>query len=406
LYLDFPYLLEHIMTPNLKRVPEQVIVITGASSGIGLVTAKMAAGRGAAVVLVARNARDLERAVDAIRAAGGRAICVVCDVADRGQVEQVAGRAVAEFGRIDTWVNNAAVSMYGRLQDVPIEDLRRQFDVNYWGTVYGSLAAVPYLKKNGGALINVASALADRAIPLQGNYCAAKHAMKAFTDALRMELEEEGAPISVTLVKPGSIDTPFFQKARVYVDREPQPVPPVYSPELCARTILECAERPVRDVLVSGMAKVISLAGTVAPRLTDYYMERSTSESQMTDVPVAPGRRDNLYEPVEDDGGERGRYAGRVSDHSLYTHAAMHPRQTLLAATALGLAFAVGWRASQGPAVPGDGRESAPESSDRSVDDARRLRHEPPATIGGPGGSRASQMPAAAAIDVAPEARR
>jgi NAD(P)-dependent dehydrogenase (short-subunit alcohol dehydrogenase family) len=380
------------MDVRLKRIPEQVIVVTGASSGIGLVTAKMAARRGAGVVLAARNERDLARAVDAIRASGGRAVYVVCDVSDRDQVERVAERALAEFGRIDTWVNNAAVSMYGRLQDVPLEDMRRQFDVNFWGTVHGSLAAVPRLKRQGGALINVASALADRAIPLQGIYCAAKHAMKAFTDSLRMELEEEGAPISVTLLKPGSIDTPFFQKARVYIEHEPQPVPPVYAPEVCARAILECAERPVRDLLVSGMAKVISLAGTVAPRLTDYYMERNTTESQKTDAPVAPGRRDNLYEPVEDDGGERGRYAGRVSEHSLYTHAALHPGEVALAASAVGLALAAGWRASRRTATP-----SAPPVDTRPAHPQLSTGHSSP---------RASQLPAAAAIDIAPEARR
>src|SRR5688572_14239197 len=202
------------MQSPLRPLSEQVIVITGASSGIGLVTARQAAERGARVVLVARNGNDLERAVEHIRRQGGRAIHVVADVADSGQVERVAEAAVAEFGRIDTWVNNAAVSMYGRIMDLSTEDMRRQMDVNYWGQVYGSRVAVRHMRNHGGALVNVASALADRAIPLQGNYCAAKHALKAFTDALRMELEEEGVPISVTLVKPGSIDTPLFDKAR------------------------------------------------------------------------------------------------------------------------------------------------------------------------------------------------
>lgn len=202
------------MTISLLPISEQVMVITGASSGIGLVTAKAAARQGACVVLAARNEQDLRQAVGDIRASGGRAIHVVADVADPQQVEAIANAALHEFSRIDTWVNNAAVSMYGRIVDVPIEDMRRQMDVNYWGQVYGSRAAVRHLRQRGGALINVGSAVSDRAIPLQGNYCAAKHALKAFTDALRMELEEEGAPISVTLVKPASIDTPFFEKAR------------------------------------------------------------------------------------------------------------------------------------------------------------------------------------------------
>ena len=198
------------MNLTLRPVHEQVIVITGASSGIGLVTAKLAARRGARVVLAARNERDLVIAVDDIRAHGGRAVYHVADVADPAQVQGIADTAMREFNQVDTWVNNAGVAVYGRLTQVHLEDMRRQFDVNYWGQVYGSLAAVPLLARQGGTLINVASALADRAIPLQGNYCAAKHALKAFTDALRMELEEEGSPISVTLVKPGSIDTPLF----------------------------------------------------------------------------------------------------------------------------------------------------------------------------------------------------
>jgi NAD(P)-dependent dehydrogenase (short-subunit alcohol dehydrogenase family) len=335
------------MDLKLKPIDEQVVVITGASSGIGLVTAKTAARKGARLVLAARNHRDLASAVEAIRDEGGRAIYQVADVADAAQVEEIATAAVREFGRIDTWVNNAAVSMYGRLTEVSLEDMRRQFDVNYWGQVHGSRTAVPHLRKHGGALINVASALADRAIPLQGNYCAAKHALKAFTDALRMELEEEGARISVTLVKPASIDTPFFDKARTYLGVEPQPVPPVYAPEVVADVILECAQRPVRDVITGGMGKVLSLAN-LAPRLADRYMERTAFTSQKTDQPLAAGRRDNLYAPVDHDGGERGRnWKGRTKSTSLFTRAALRPRATAATAAAVGFALLVAGRVAR-----------------------------------------------------------
>jgi NAD(P)-dependent dehydrogenase (short-subunit alcohol dehydrogenase family) len=317
------------MPPRLKKVEDQVMVITGASSGIGLVTAKMAAARGARVLLAARNERDLGGAVEAIRRRGGRAAYATADVANPDDVAGVAEAAIREYGRIDTWINNAAVAVYGRLMALPLSDMRRQFDVNYWGQVYGSRAAIPHLRRQGGALINVASALADRAIPLQGNYCAAKHALKGFTDALRMELEEEGAPVSVTLIKPGSIDTPLFDKARTLLAVEPQPVPPVYAPELVARAILHCAEHQVRDLVVSGMGKVLSLAGTVAPRLTDRYMERSTFKAQMSDQPVTGARQDNLYDPLEYDGGERGRnWSGRVHARSFQTAAALHPARS------------------------------------------------------------------------------
>ncbi len=319
------------MDITLRPINEQVMVITGASSGIGLVTAKMAARQGASVVVAARNENDLERAVEQIRAEGGRAVHVAGDVADAAFVERIADTAVREFGRIDTWVNNAAVAVYGRIMEVDLDDMRRQFDVIYWGQVHGSRTAVPHLRQRGGALINVASALADRAIPLQGNYCAAKHALKAFTDSLRMELEEEGAPISVTLVKPGSIDTPFFEKAKTYLGVEPQPVPPVYAPEVVAEAILHCAQHPTRDIITGGMGKVLSIANSF-PRLADRYMEKTTFESQKTDVPVGD-RPNNLYEPVAHDGGERGsNWTGRTKSTSLYTKAALHPGMTAVAA--------------------------------------------------------------------------
>ena len=325
------------MKTPLQPLHEQVIVITGASSGIGLVTAKQAAEVGARVVLAARNGNDLERAVEHIRRHGGRAIHVVADVADPEQVERIAATAVAEFGRIDTWVNNAAVSMYGRITELSIADMRRQMDVNYWGQVYGSRVAVRHLRQRGGALINVASALADRAIPLQGNYCAAKHALKAFTDALRMELEEEGVPISVSLIKPASIDTPFFEKAKTYLGVEPQPVPPVYVPEVVSEVILHAAQHQVRELIAGGSGAKLS-AARFAPRLTDLYMERWTFDSQRTEKPTN-GRADNLHAPVAHDGGERGRnWSGHTRRSSIYTKAALHPARTAGVAAALAAA--------------------------------------------------------------------
>ena len=329
------------MRLKLKPLDQQVLVITGASSGIGRVTARQAGQRGACVVLAARNEKDLHLATEDIRRHGGRAAYAVADVSDAAQVDAIAETALREFGRIDTWVNNAAVSMYGRITDVSIEDMRRQMDVNYWGQVYGSRAAVSRMRRAGGALINVGSALSDRAIPLQGNYCAAKHALKAFTDALRMELEEQQVPISVTLVKPASIDTPFFEKAKTYLGTEPQPVPPVYAPEVVSEVILHAAQQPLRELIAGGSGAKLS-AARFAPRAADLYMERWTFDSQATDKPVN-GRPDNLYEPLPADGGERGRtWEGHTRESSLYTRAALHPRATaaVIGALALGLGAA------------------------------------------------------------------
>jgi NAD(P)-dependent dehydrogenase (short-subunit alcohol dehydrogenase family) len=318
------------MQIQLLPIDEQTIVITGASSGIGLVTARHAARLGARVVLAARNENDLKAAVDDIRSRGGRAIYVVADVAEPQHVERIADEAVREFGAIHTWVNNAAVSMYGRLLDLTLADMRRQMDVNYWGYVHGCRTAVQRMRGSGGALINVASALSDRAIPLQGNYCAAKHAVKAFTDTLRMELHEQGIPISVTLVKPASIDTPFFAKARTYLSTAPQPVPPVYAPSVVSDVIIEAAERPVRELIAGGAGAKLS-AARFAPRLADWYMERSTFESQSSGKPVS-GRRDNLYEPVPYDGGERGSdWSGHTRESSVYTRMVLHPLMTTVA---------------------------------------------------------------------------
>jgi NAD(P)-dependent dehydrogenase (short-subunit alcohol dehydrogenase family) len=335
------------MKVQLKSLPEQVVVVTGASSGIGLVTAKMAAEAGAKVVLAARNENDLRNAVDEIGLQGGTAAYIVADVADPRQVERIGEAALHYYGRVDTWVNNAGVALYGRVPDLSIEDMRRQFDVLYWGVVYGCRTAVPLLREEGGALINVASVLADRSVPLQANYCAAKHAIKGFTNALRLEIEAEGLPISLSLVKPSSIDTPLFDKAKSLLGVEPQPVPPVYAPEVVAHAILDCAQKSVREIHAGGMGKAMSVAETVAPRLTDVALERFGFESQKTDIPYQG--RNNLYSPLEHDGGERGKnWQGRVVETSPYTRAALHPGKATLAALGVGIGLIAGARALRG----------------------------------------------------------
>ena len=330
------------MKIRLKRLNDQVMVITGATSGIGLATAKRAAERGARVVLCSRNEPSLQEAVAQIEQSGGTARAVVADVSRPEEVERLAASAVEEFGSLDTWVNNAGVSFYGRLTEVALEDMRQLFEVNFWGMVHGTRAAVPRLRRSGGALINLGSIVSDRAIPLQGTYSASKHAVKGFTDALRMELEEEGAPISVTLIKPSAVDTPYFQHAKNYMDVQPKPPAPVYAPEVVANAILRAAEHPIRDITIGGGGRVLSALGTALPRLTDFYMERAMFDAQRSDTP-AEGFEGNLFGSAGGENLERGGYHGHVMQSSMYTQAALSPARALIAA-GLGLAVFAGVR--------------------------------------------------------------
>jgi NAD(P)-dependent dehydrogenase (short-subunit alcohol dehydrogenase family) len=300
-------------------------------------------------VLAARNERALRRAVTAIARDGGRATHVVADVSDLDDVERVAQAAVAAFGGFDTWINNAGVGLYARTTEASIDDHRRLFEINYWGVVHGCRAAVPRLRARGGAIVNVGSVTSDRVIPLLGLYSASKHAVKAYTDALRMDLEEEGAPISVSLVKPGSIDTPFYDNARNYLEHEPRPIQPVYAPEVAARTILACATEPIRDIFVGGGGKFMSASDHWAPDVTDALMERTLYEAQQSDRPTRDGRG-NLFEPL--DGEERGKFDGHVAESSAYTSATLHPAITALAAVGAGLALFAGYRALRADRAP------------------------------------------------------
>jgi short-subunit dehydrogenase len=321
------------MKYKLKPLNQQVIVITGASSGIGLTTARMAAERGARVVLAARNEESLREITSQL---GPNTTYVACDVANENDLNRVAEHARTHFGSIDTWVNNAGVSIYGKLLETPIQDQRQLFETNYWGTVLGSRVACKYLGREGGALINIGSTVSDRAIPIQGAYSASKHAVKGFTDALRMELEEEGAPISVTLIKPGSIATPYIDHAKNYMANKPSLPPPVYAPENVAEAILHAAEHPVRDLFVGSGGKGLSAMGHYVPRLTDRFMEKIMIDQQQRDEPEQM-RSDGLYSPTNDPR-ERGPYPGYVNEKSFYTKASIHPVMTGAALLGVGLA--------------------------------------------------------------------
>lgn len=334
------------MRLTLKPIEEQTIVITGATSGIGLVTARMAARQGARLVLAARDRDALGQVAEEIRGGGGDVIHCVADVADAAALSRVADLAVERFGGIDSWVNNAGISIYGRIEETPVEDHRRLFETNYWGVVNGTAAALPYLRRSGGALINLGSVLSDRSIPLQGAYSATKHAVKAFTDALRMELAADRAPISVTLIKPAAIDTMYEEHARNLMDTEPLNPPPVYAPELVAKAILHAATHPVRDLYVGGASKLFTLGETFMPRLLDYAMERTIPRMTRSGGAKRP-HGDALYGPSGDDGRERAGRHGYVRETSLYTEAQMHPWISvgLLAGVGVlaGAAVARGW---------------------------------------------------------------
>ena len=283
------------MKVHFRTLDEQVVVITGASSGIGRQSAVRFGRAGAKVVCVARNAAALADVVREITAAGGTAASAVADVAEYDQLKAAAEFAVNEFGRIDTWVNNAGVGMYTRLLDTPIKDDRRLFETNFWGLVHGSRIAVPYLlKAGGGALINLGSEVSDVSIPVQGMYATSKHAIMGFTDALRDEILHDGLPVSVTLIKPAAINTPFAVHAKNNLDKDATLPSPVYAVDLVADQILHAARYGGRELYAGGGAWLAGLLGPAFAQVTDKIMAGFGWNSQLADRP-ADHSNEGLY---------------------------------------------------------------------------------------------------------------
>jgi len=306
------------------RVKARVVVITGASSGIGLATARLLANTGAKLVLASRNEVALREICRDLEEAGAETAFVVADVSDPRQVEGIAKKAVDRFGGFDVWVNNAGVSTYGRTLDVPIDDERRVLDVTFWGVVHGSQIALAHLREKGGVIINVGSVASQRALQYQAAYSAAKHAVKAYTDTLRMEVKHAKLPVKVALIKPASIDTPLPQHSRNHLERRATLPPPLYAPEVVARAILACIRRPRRELIVGGLgAKPLVWLEKLVPRAADLLVRKVVTPRQFTSG--AKVREDGLYAPPREEGQVRGGNHRWVLRRSAYTAMVLHP---------------------------------------------------------------------------------
>src|SRR5213595_2439946 len=282
------------MAPK-KQLSEQVIVVTGASSGLGRAVARLAGARGASVVVTARNGEALDNCVREIEAFGSKALAVPADCTVQDEVAQVVEQAVDRFGRIDTYVANAIVTVYAETYRYEPDELRRIMDVNFFGQVYGYWAALPHLRESRGTFVSIQSALAYRAIPLQGGYCASKAALRAFFESARIELAHAGWDVAVSVVLPGAINTPQFDRDRQKIGKQPMPVPPIYQPEPFAAAVLHCCEHPVRELPVGWGAQKLMWGQKLSPRVGDLMLLRMGWKSQHTGQDKPLDALDNLF---------------------------------------------------------------------------------------------------------------
>jgi short-subunit dehydrogenase len=312
------------------------VVVTGASSGIGRATARMYGARGANVALIARGLDGLHAAAKEVEEAGGRPLVLPLDVADAEAVEKAAARVEDELGPIDVWVNCAMTAVLAPVKETTAEQFRRVTEVTYLGYVHGTLAALKrMLPRDRGVIVQVGSALVYRAIPLQATYCGAKHAIKGFTEALRTELIHDRSRVKVTMVQLPGVNTPQFDQVETTLRRHPQPVPPIYQPELAAEAVLWAADHPKREVYVGEPTPLTIWGGRLLPGLVDRYLARTNYKAQQTDEPIPADRPSYLWEPLPGDRGAHGDFDDIAHRRSVQYVLATHHAATAAAAAAL-----------------------------------------------------------------------
>jgi short-subunit dehydrogenase len=320
-----------------RPIDQQVVVVTGASQGIGRETALQLATRGASLVLAARNEEALGELKTQVERLGGQAEAVRTDVAEADQVERLGQRAIERFGRIDTWVNNAAVSIYATVEQLEPEEMERLVRVNLLGQMFGARVAIRHMRpQGGGTIVNVGSALSDRAVPLQSAYVATKHGIAGFSEALRLEMLHEETGIEVVLILPSSMNTPLFNFARSKLGVQPMPVPPVYEPRVVAEAIVHAAEHGGREIVVGGWGKLLTIGQWLSPSLLDRYMLQGARAWKQQQTTRPDDARDNLFEPSTGPGSTTGDFGSGSKSTSLYTtHLELHPGRKRLASGAL-----------------------------------------------------------------------
>jgi short-subunit dehydrogenase len=324
----------------LGRRSNKVVVITGASAGVGRATAREFARNGANVALLARNGDALDNARAEVESYGGSGLAIPVDVSDADAVERATFQIESQLGPIDVWVNNAMVTVFSPVALLQPDEVRRVTEVTYLGTVNGTLSALRrMLPRDRGSIIQVGSALAYRSIPLQAPYCGAKAAIRGFTDSLRTELLRSGSRVSVTMVQMPALNTPQFDWCRARVPRKPQPVPPIFEPEVAARAIVWASRHRRREVFVGASTLAAIWGNRLAAPLLDRFLSHAAYDAQLAEEPIEPYRRDNLWQTVPGDHGAQGRFSDRAANSSRELWLTTH-RSLLLSACAVGAALA------------------------------------------------------------------